>query len=186
MASVCGPAVQRLGMDEIFADVTEHIHGRCGGTGGGINENASPTTKAVTGHLYSPGSGGKLLEAQTGVEISLEADSSNGDGHGGDSTGIVDIADAGRGDDEGRAVREDGAMRNVSEAHGPGSVGGVCTCRCGCFQRLAAASAFAEEVRRGMLEKVRPPGEDGMERVAKSQGVVVLACLLSRSDIDLF
>lgn len=52
-------------MDEVFADVTELIN---------TTTSSSSNSSGITGHLYAPGSGGSLVEAQTGLEISLNVD----------------------------------------------------------------------------------------------------------------
>lgn len=178
----------------------------------------------ITGHLYKPGSGGKLLEAQTGVEISLrdvgETSSHDVGGSGdmdglGEEDGTVDgdrqkknggvaetrqavhsrattaafprggpgVDDREQGDDSGKIQelfmggrgreREGGRESGTWEKpvaigkqaqSGAGTRGwGGCMppgaqgsrrCRCGCFERLAAASAFAERLRRGIFETV--------------------------------
>lgn len=108
VAGVCGPLVQRLGMDEIFADVTDIIRdlgdtatsASQGGTANAPNPTASQrdppevdgddfssnprhsTPPGFNGHLYAPGSGGTLLEAQTGLEISLHSEGTIEGGNG--------------------------------------------------------------------------------------------------------
>lgn len=192
MAGVCGPMVQRLGMDEIFADITELIRGRCtpgatarappsGGdqceavASGGLTPRDCPS---FTGHLYSPGCGGTLLEAQTGLEISLHND---GVGSGGVDSNLVAAASTGGSPSrlvrqgqttEAPAIGGDGRASKGKRGRGDENVG-VCTpldsqalaevrgggrqrlggCRCGCVERLATASAFAQRVRQGLLEE---------------------------------
>ena len=77
-------------MDEIFADVTETVDGILerstsedgedgamrGVDSAGRHQDELPSNShrrmaEFTGHLYAPGSGGTLLEAQTGLEITL-------------------------------------------------------------------------------------------------------------------
>lgn len=252
IASVCGDLVQRLGMDEIFADVTSLIR-----HGGGFSGSSTSSTSSsgggtaaphgITGHVYSPGSGGTLLEAQTGLEISLNVDGNTTSGsdvsgvgngeqrqqgngeqgqQGKDSKGNMinrmtanpsggmpsaqkpgrstpprvkssQLAQAGRlvptGEYQGTSQGSTGSgergrgLRNapVSSNIGSGSVGGSQQalggpedgdslggggsrsggtagvvqgtgggCRCGCHERLSAASAFAERVRKGLFEAV--------------------------------
>lgn len=216
--------VQRLGMDEIFADVTQLI--RCGplgsgrSSGGGDNESDAG---GITGHLFSPGTGGTLLEAQTGLQISLDVGGGSGgerfeaedrdtggmllgndgqDPHkklpaktAADTFGLYQEGRFSRSNDllasQGRAggmAKRDSPMtttvggsnggsgswsRSSGEVvggtengdsrggglQGPVVVGrrrdGERICQCGCFERLSATSAFAEHVRKGLLEVVR-------------------------------
>lgn len=192
VAGVCGPMVQRLGMDEIFADITELIRGRCtpGATAraapsdgdqreavasGGLTPRDCPN---FTGHLYSPGCGGTLLEAQTGLEISLYDD---GVGSGGADSNLVATASTGGSPSrlarqgqtiQAPAIGGDGLASKGQSGRG-GEHEGVFTpldsqalaevkgghrqrlggCRCGCVERLATASAFAQRVRQGLLEE---------------------------------
>lgn len=196
IGDVCGPLVQRLGMDEIFVDVTALISSdssdssRSSGSGGAD----------ITGHLYAPGSGGTLLEAQTGLEISLNVDSdagahrcegsipgspelssvaqltAQGGGHdisqesaegseggtamrdspiatNGTSGSNVGIRQActGRGNGDPPNGEGGGVRRGLGARSGAVGVG---DCRCGCRERLAATSAFADRVRKGLLEVV--------------------------------
>lgn len=179
----CGPLVQRLGMDEIFADVTELIGSQLATeAANGNNPDVAPLRAvreesgeaaartreprpAFTGHLYAPGTGGRLLEAQTGTEISL------GD------TRDATMSGAGQSDDD---IREHAALstpyggertiptspvgnadhlardrtrENDGNAYASGFELGRCSC--GCVNRLAAASAFAERVRRCLRDDVR-------------------------------
>ncbi|CAM9856738.1 unnamed protein product, partial [Scytosiphon promiscuus] len=204
VAGVCGSMVQRLGMDEIFADVTDLVRRDL------RISSSSSSSSGITGHLYSPGSGGKLLEAQTGLEISLDDAGSGGGGAGGHcylrgtrgsggGGGDVGGAASGGGDDgEGTGGGNDGIEnnRNKDQAFRWGSPSLACDdsqdasqpesqriaavaswssseggsvrgkhlgtsqasqglrCRCGCYERLSAASAFAARVRKGLFEVV--------------------------------
>lgn len=233
VAGACGPLVQQLGMDEIFADITTLIEAK--GTTADSAENVDISTtarttpaadettkisaqstqaraqrspgKSFTGHLYSPGTGGHLLEAQTGLEISLGTGSTSGDirsrreidndrpyrENAGDminhcetrflgansrtfgATGLSAnprMTDCAIGDaDETMVVSDqnDGIassdvrsseQRKISEtaAFVDQEASSECAgrCRCGCIERLAAASAFAERVRRGLRDEVKP------------------------------
>lgn len=262
--------VQRLGMDEIFADITEVVHrGRSAVEGVAIVGNAHTTAPdvlfpplwpgddaataatgataeqhdeasaaaavvataaalqsrlpapcpGITGHLYSPGSGGTLLEAQTGLEVSLHDGSGSGSGNSGGGNvfgvdGSAERSQAGsssgtatlntpssteRGDrnadspfdalsEKDRPDWEDPEVTpGASQRQGKGATGsqsnslgsGANTsagaryeedarsssargeCRCGCFDRLSIASAFAERVRRGLLKVVSASGGTG-------------------------
>ncbi|CAB1104012.1 unnamed protein product [Ectocarpus sp. CCAP 1310/34] len=242
IASMCGDLVQRLGMDEIFADVTALIlHGD--GFGGSITSSSTSSggvgtaaPHGITGHVYSPGSGGTLLEAQTGLEISLNVDGSTTSGSGVSGVGSGEqgmnnhdhitanprggtpsasarqragrstppkvtepsqLARAGRlvptGENQGTSQGSTGSgesgmgLRNAPvssdivsgsvgdskhalsgpegrDSRGGGGSGSGATagvvqgtgggCRCGCHERLSAASAFAERVRKGLFEAV--------------------------------
>lgn len=225
ISSKCGPLVQRLGMDEIFADVTEIIDNglekssmeadmtakaeaapsrelgsveeveSMGGQQEPLQANSHWWTIGFTGHLYAPGCGGTLLEAQTGLEIALQM--GIGD-DGGSCTGKRELS---KGANEAFSVRvherekkrDDSltdqivsnehvsyrstgdtaerkqaekndscarvALEGVSSWTGAKgkysrSLGEDAACRCGCLERLAATSAFAECVRKGLLETV--------------------------------
>lgn len=222
--------VQRLGMDEIFTDVTQLVrsgHLGSGSTSSGGGSSNEDDAGGITGHLFSPGGGGTLLEAQTGLEISLDV--GGGGGSGGSkrfdadfrdtngasfsnarqdprtkspltyaadtfgrnqegrytqsedlasSQGIAEGVEGGMTDRDSPVKTTSGGTRCsesicVGEAlggEGKGDSGGggfqgstvegrrragEGSCRCGCFERLSATSAFAERVRKGLLEVVR-------------------------------
>lgn len=179
-------------MDEIFADITEYIRG--GGTAETHDESGDMANEAsqlvgpwtgdgsaigFTGHVYTPGGGGHLLEAQTGLEISLASttsddndkdmvevagklsrdhaasirgDSSTQSSHASeDSTTVISTITAQSSSSQhGENIEEHPAA--VTTAGGCGERVGEC--RCGCIERLAKASAFAERVRRGLRDEV--------------------------------
>ena len=196
---MCGPLVQRLGMDEIFADVTGLMN----------TTTTTSSTTDITGHLYAPGSGGTLLEAQTGLEISLNVDGRAAGAHGMEGSAPVPGSPALSGTAEQLTAQSGGhgtSQESAEESEGGGRVrdgpvaatasgsgssgigqeaffsgpdnggrrrsgegvgvlggseagsgvagGGAGGCRCGCWERLAATSAFAERVRTGLLEVV--------------------------------
>eukprot|EP00903_Cladosiphon_okamuranus_P018116 g16671.t1 len=183
IAGVCGPLVQRLGMDEIFADVTALIK-----TTATTNSSGSgAAADNITGHLYAPGSGGTLLEAQTGLEISLNVDgTARAHRREGSVLGSPELEsvehltvqagghgtsqESAEGSEGGTNATSDGSIGIERESAGRGSgdppsgggggvrrglgAVGVGGCRCGCRERLAATSAFAERVRTGLLEVV--------------------------------
>lgn len=184
-------------MDEIFADITELIRTRrtTGSTMGhnavsaaslsdftpdderrAIPEGRAENPAAFTGHVYAPGSGGTLLEAQTGLEISLHGggddgrDIVNATPHNGkeqsgatpagsplseEGLGNVKIAGCDKtvdGDDN-VAFAGRGRVLSRSPLAGVGNQR-IGECRCGCVERLAVASAFAERVRNGLRDGV--------------------------------
>ena len=212
ISSKCGPMVQRLGMDEIFADVTEIIDNalekpsteaamtaraeaapsrepgsveEVESVGGQVNSHWG--TVDFTGHLYAPGCGGTLLEAQTGLEIALQMGIGDDDGS---CTGkrelpkeafsvrvrereekrddsLTDhvVSNRSTGDAAERKQVEENdscarvALEGVSAWTGakgkyPRGLGADAGCQCGCLERLAATSAFAECIRKGLLETV--------------------------------
>lgn len=223
ISSKCGPMVQRLGIDEIFADVTEIIDNALerpsteaavtteaeaaplrepgsveeiesvGGQQEPLQVNSHWRTIDFTGHLYAPGCGGTLLEAQTGLEIALQI--GIGD-DGGSCTGKRELSkipyeafsvcvrereekchdsltdQINSNEDvryrspgnmaERKQVEENGSCARVAlegvsawigakEKRSRG-LGADAACQCGCLERLAATSAFAECVRKGLLE----------------------------------
>lgn len=200
VSGVCGPLVQRLGMDEIFADVTDYIRGQESAaeilSDNDMTEIApqppgeenGDAHNMFTGHVYTPGSGGHLLEAQTGLEISLGSSAGKGsvrsrresEKYENESRGALNRDCAGSvswdpasfspctPEDSGpeepsmaaksslsQQGRSNGLSAAAAATSGGGS-GGDCVgkCRCGCIERLARASAFAERVRRGLRNEV--------------------------------
>lgn len=230
ISTKCGPMVQRLGMDEIFADVTEIIDealersstevavtakaeaaplrapesvedsarrevDSVGGQQEPLPASSHWRTIDFTGHLYAPGCGGTLLEAQTGLEIALQMGTGDDDGSwtrkrelskGAHETFSVCVRE--REEKHGDSFRDqvvsnedvsyrstgDAAERKRAEENNSGarvalegvsawtgakrkyskSRGADASCRCGCLERLSATSAFAECVRKGLLETV--------------------------------
>lgn len=192
VAAECGPLVQRLGMDEIFADITEQIRGRgtaetlddCGDMANDAPQllgqwNADRSAMGFTGHVYAPGGGGLLLEAQTGLEISLASTTNDGD-----SEHVCEVAEnlsrghatsmKGESPTPYPYAPEESATvtsavptqsslpqqgENIAAQPNPISIARRCgkrvgECWCGCIERLAKASAFAERVRQGLRDEV--------------------------------
>lgn len=213
VAGVCGPKVQRLGMDEIFVDVTDLVQRDLRSSSGGGGGCANGDGDRITGHLYSPGSGGRLLEAQTGLEISLDDDGGGGGGRrgtadrgeaGGDtyvdennactppmmraisSVGDDSWRDASQPESETDAAVSVAAAATAATCPGPegrlapgggldtsGGSPGRQRCRCGCYERLAATSAFAARVRSDLLKVVSIPQQHGNTRSPASCGCCV-------------
>lgn len=210
IAGKCGPLVQRLGMDEIFADVTELIGSQLATeAANGYNSDGVPSRAAreesgegaarpreprpaFTGHLYAPGTGGRLLEAQTGIEISLGdtrdatmsgAGQSDDDirehaalspPYGGERT--IPTAPVGNADH----LARDRTRKDDGNAYASDVESGRCSC--GCVDRLAAASAFAERVRRCLRDDVRDDDGDEEWRVLWSSVTDEILASSGRSD----
>lgn len=153
-------------MDEIFADVTEIIKRTATTDENNTHDGDGGASARIAGNLYAPGTGGHLLEAQTGLEISLDdaggaANGSDGGSGGGSSRSSGGMVQALSGPESGDSQGDDavgtgeygGAKGSAAGKEGESGGGGF-RCRCGCLERLSATSKFAERVRRGLLEVV--------------------------------